>query len=195
LKYSFLGLIFMISLLNKACLQLLKSNKSQHLLFSQHQPVVNKIKSMKLLQAMLSKGKDTNECFWDVGKNIVARSVEVKKMVFVYLVYMEVISDCTGAFIGAAILMTYIITSSVSCTLAVDLCRMLISSQVSEFPRNKRTVLVFLLSVISDFIQAHDMFSPYELLHDLALVIWYDMYHACCTLSTHSSDALLHYIS
>jgi AP-3 complex subunit beta len=42
---------------------------------------------MKLLLAMLSKGKDIPEFFPDVVKNVVVKSIEVKKMVYIYLVH------------------------------------------------------------------------------------------------------------
>jgi AP-3 complex subunit beta len=47
----------------------------------------DKLKGMKWLLAMMSKGKDVAEFFSDVVKNVVARSVEVKKMVYIYLVH------------------------------------------------------------------------------------------------------------
>merc|ERR1712091_17187 len=37
---------------------------------------------MKWLLAMMSKGRDASEFFSDVVKNVVAKSVEVKKMVY-----------------------------------------------------------------------------------------------------------------
>merc|ERR1719409_666711 len=40
---------------------------------------------MKWLLAMMSKGRDASEFFSDVVKNVVAKSVEVKKMVYMYL--------------------------------------------------------------------------------------------------------------
>jgi len=50
---------------------------------------------MKLLLAMLSKGKDIPEFFPDVVKNVVARSIEVKKMVHIYLVrYADFDDSC-----------------------------------------------------------------------------------------------------
>lgn len=45
------------------------------------------MKGMKLLLAMLSKGKDIPEFFPDVVKNVVVKSIEVKKMVYIYLVH------------------------------------------------------------------------------------------------------------
>jgi len=47
----------------------------------------DKLKGMKWLLAMLSKGKDVSEFFPDVVKNVVVKSVEVKKMVYNYLVH------------------------------------------------------------------------------------------------------------
>ena len=44
------------------------------------------MKGMKVLLAMLSKGKDIPEYFPDVVKNVVVKSVEVKKMVYMYMV-------------------------------------------------------------------------------------------------------------
>lgn len=46
-----------------------------------------KLKGMKWLLAMLSKGRDVAEFFPDVVKNVVVKSVEVKKMVYIYLVH------------------------------------------------------------------------------------------------------------
>ena len=42
---------------------------------------------MKWLLAMLSKGRDVSEFFPDVVKNVVVKSVEVKKTVYIYLVH------------------------------------------------------------------------------------------------------------
>jgi len=53
----------------------------------------DKIKGMKLLLAMLSKGKDIPEFFPDVVKNVVARGIEVKKMVYIYLVHYADFND------------------------------------------------------------------------------------------------------
>ena len=47
----------------------------------------DKLKGMKWLLAMLSKGRDVSEFFADVVKNVVVKSVEVKKMVYIYLVH------------------------------------------------------------------------------------------------------------
>jgi len=50
---------------------------------------------MKWLLAMLSKGRDVSEFFPDVVKNVVVKSVEVKKMVYNYLVhYADFNSAC-----------------------------------------------------------------------------------------------------
>jgi AP-3 complex subunit beta len=46
-----------------------------------------KIKSLKWLLANLSKGNDVSDFFPDVVKNVVVKSVEVKKMVYNYLVH------------------------------------------------------------------------------------------------------------
>ncbi|KAJ8598604.1 hypothetical protein CTAYLR_001704, partial [Chrysophaeum taylorii] len=46
-----------------------------------------KAKGMKWLLAMMSKGRDASEFFSDVVKNVVVKSVEVKKMVYMYLVH------------------------------------------------------------------------------------------------------------
>jgi len=45
----------------------------------------DKTKGMKWLLAMMSKGRDASDFFSDVVKNVVAKSVEVKKMVYMYL--------------------------------------------------------------------------------------------------------------
>jgi AP-3 complex subunit beta len=42
---------------------------------------------MKWLLAMMSKGRDVSDFFPDVVKNVVVKSVEVKKMVYLYLVH------------------------------------------------------------------------------------------------------------
>lgn len=42
---------------------------------------------MKLLLAMLSKGTEIQEFFPDVVKNVVVKNIEVKKMVYIYLVH------------------------------------------------------------------------------------------------------------
>lgn len=52
-----------------------------------HQQDVDKLKGMKWLLAMVSKGRDVSEFFSDVVKNMAVRSVEVKKMVYIYLVH------------------------------------------------------------------------------------------------------------
>jgi len=46
-----------------------------------------KLKGMKWLLAMLSKGRDVSEFFPDVVKIVVVKSVEVKKMVYIFLVH------------------------------------------------------------------------------------------------------------
>lgn len=48
---------------------------------------VDKLKGMKWLLAMVSKGRDVSDFFSDVVKNMAVRSVEVKKMVYIYLVH------------------------------------------------------------------------------------------------------------
>jgi AP-3 complex subunit beta len=56
---------------------------------------VEKLKGMKWLLAMLSKGREVSEFFPDVVKNVVVKSVEVKKMVYLYLVhYADYDSTC-----------------------------------------------------------------------------------------------------
>lgn len=42
---------------------------------------------MKQLLAMISKGRDVPEFFPDVVKNVVVKNIEVKKLVYVYLVH------------------------------------------------------------------------------------------------------------
>lgn len=42
---------------------------------------------MKLLLAMMSKGREIPEFFPDVVKNVMVQNLEVKKMVYIYLVY------------------------------------------------------------------------------------------------------------
>lgn len=42
---------------------------------------------MKLLLAMLTKGREIPEFFPDVVKNVVVKSIELKKMVYIYLVH------------------------------------------------------------------------------------------------------------
>uniref|UniRef100_A0A7S2SUN3 AP-3 complex subunit beta n=1 Tax=Rhizochromulina marina TaxID=1034831 RepID=A0A7S2SUN3_9STRA len=46
-----------------------------------------KAKGMKWLLAMMSKGSDASEFFSDVVKNVAVKGVEVKKMVYMYLVH------------------------------------------------------------------------------------------------------------
>lgn len=46
-----------------------------------------KLKGMKWLLAMMSQGRDISDFFPDVVKNVVVKSVEVKKMVYIYLVH------------------------------------------------------------------------------------------------------------
>jgi AP-3 complex subunit beta len=46
-----------------------------------------KLKGMKWLLAMMSQGRDASEFFPDVVKSVVVKSVEVKKMVYIYLVH------------------------------------------------------------------------------------------------------------
>jgi AP-3 complex subunit beta len=48
---------------------------------------------MKWLIAMLSKGNTVAEFFPDVVKNIVVKSIEVKKMIYVYLVHYADFND------------------------------------------------------------------------------------------------------
>eukprot|EP00611_Tribonema_gayanum_P006356 TRINITY_DN15652_c0_g1_i1.p2 TRINITY_DN15652_c0_g1~~TRINITY_DN15652_c0_g1_i1.p2 ORF type:complete len:225 (-),score=72.60 TRINITY_DN15652_c0_g1_i1:17-691(-) len=55
----------------------------------------DKLKGMKWLLAMISKGKDMSDFFSDVVKNVVVRSVEVKKMVYIYLMhYADANANC-----------------------------------------------------------------------------------------------------
>lgn len=46
-----------------------------------------KLKGMKHLLALLSQGGDISEYFPDVVKNVSVGSVEVKKLVYIYLVH------------------------------------------------------------------------------------------------------------
>ena len=48
---------------------------------------------MKWLLAMLSKGNTVAEFFPDVVKNVVVKSIEVKKMVYIYLVHYADFND------------------------------------------------------------------------------------------------------
>jgi AP-3 complex subunit beta len=52
-----------------------------------------KVKGMKLLLAMLSKGREIPEFFPDVVKNVVVKSIELKKMVYIYLVHYADFDD------------------------------------------------------------------------------------------------------
>ncbi|CAM9172440.1 unnamed protein product, partial [Ectocarpus fasciculatus] len=52
-----------------------------------------KLKGMKWLLAMLSKGNTVAEFFPDVVKNVVVKSIEVKKMVYIYLVHYADFND------------------------------------------------------------------------------------------------------
>ena len=51
------------------------------------------LKGMKWLLAMMSKGRDVSDFFPNVVKNVVAKSVEVKKMVYQYLVHYADFDD------------------------------------------------------------------------------------------------------
>ena len=54
-----------------------------------------KAKGMKWLLAMMSKGTDASEFFPDVVRNVIVKSVEVKKMVYMYLVrYADANAAC-----------------------------------------------------------------------------------------------------
>jgi AP-3 complex subunit beta len=52
-----------------------------------------KLKGMKWLLAMLSKDRDMSEFIADVVKNVIVKSVEVKKMVYIYLVHFADFND------------------------------------------------------------------------------------------------------
>ena len=52
-----------------------------------------KIKGMKWLLAMMSKGHDVTEFFPNVVKNVMCNSIEVKKMVYIYLVHVADFND------------------------------------------------------------------------------------------------------
>lgn len=52
-----------------------------------------KVKGMKWLLAMMSKGRDVSEFFPNVVKNVAAKSVEVKKLVYIYLVHYADFND------------------------------------------------------------------------------------------------------
>ncbi|KAH9118372.1 hypothetical protein LEN26_012131 [Aphanomyces euteiches] len=57
--------------------------------------VSEKLQAMKTLLAMISKGEDVSIFFADVVKNVIVNSVEVKKMVYMYLVhYADANSQC-----------------------------------------------------------------------------------------------------
>lgn len=49
--------------------------------------ISEKLEAMKTLLAMISKGEDVSNVFADVVKNVVVNSVEVKKLVYMYLVH------------------------------------------------------------------------------------------------------------
>lgn len=56
---------------------------------------VDNIRGLKWLLAMMSKGQDVAEYFPDVVKNVVRKSVEIKKMVYIYIVhYADYNSAC-----------------------------------------------------------------------------------------------------
>ena len=54
---------------------------------------MDKLRGMKWLLAMLSKGRDVSEYFPDVVKNVIVKSIEVKKMVYNYLVHYADYND------------------------------------------------------------------------------------------------------
>ena len=55
----------------------------------------DKLNGMKWLIAMISKGRDVSEFFPDVVKNVVVKSIEVKKLVYLYLVhYADFNNNC-----------------------------------------------------------------------------------------------------
>jgi len=54
---------------------------------SGHVGVMEKTDGMKYLLAQMSHGRDVSEYFPDVVKNVIVKSVEVKKMVYMYLVH------------------------------------------------------------------------------------------------------------
>ncbi|EQC31352.1 hypothetical protein SDRG_10954 [Saprolegnia diclina VS20] len=57
--------------------------------------VSEKLQAMKTLLAMISKGEDVSLFFADVVKNVIVNSVEVKKMVYMYLVhYADANAQC-----------------------------------------------------------------------------------------------------
>ena len=59
---------------------------------------IDKLKGMKWLLAMLSKGKDVSEFFPDVVKCVAVKSIEIKKMVYSYLVhYADYDASCRDA--------------------------------------------------------------------------------------------------
>lgn len=54
-----------------------------------------KLEAMKSLMAMVSKGEDVSSVFADVVKNVIAPSVEIKKLVYMYLVhYADADASC-----------------------------------------------------------------------------------------------------
>ena len=57
--------------------------------------ISEKLEAMKSLLAMMSKGQDVSAAFADVVKNVVVSSVEVKKLVYMYLVhYADADAQC-----------------------------------------------------------------------------------------------------
>eukprot|EP00639_Heterosigma_akashiwo_P035788 CAMPEP_0194714792 /NCGR_PEP_ID=MMETSP0296-20130528/6470_1 /TAXON_ID=39354 /ORGANISM="Heterosigma akashiwo, Strain CCMP2393" /LENGTH=299 /DNA_ID=CAMNT_0039614173 /DNA_START=1 /DNA_END=896 /DNA_ORIENTATION=- len=62
-------------------------NPAQVKLLLNHTKESEKVKGMKWLLAMMSKGRDVSEFFTDVVKAVIAAHVEVKKMVYMFLVH------------------------------------------------------------------------------------------------------------
>ena len=49
--------------------------------------VQDRLQGMKWLLAMVSKGRDVSQFYPDVVKNVVVKSVELKKLVYVFLMH------------------------------------------------------------------------------------------------------------
>ena len=55
--------------------------------------VKDKLEGMKYLLAMMTKGRNMSSFMPDVVKNVIAKSVEVKKLVYMYLVHYADFSE------------------------------------------------------------------------------------------------------
>ena len=65
----------------------LNPERIRRLLNAPDKEVKDKLEGMKYLLAMMTKGRNMSSFMPDVVKNVIAKSVEVKKLVYMYLVH------------------------------------------------------------------------------------------------------------